>query len=255
VLHLRRELAGASLLCAEAETLFADLAENDPENADTRIFLVHAQYDYARVQRDLARFSEASSAYRRAIDNLGRIPVERLSAHSSNDFLRLEVLQRNLADCESAPLALGALASLQSKPTHDACRLLLTRVRLLKAMERTADTLDAVEAVCSLSADSAGDVTSLPSAIGQCAEILDNLRCTGPIEDRRTAIRRRCSDRAAALLARAIERGFADASRLETDPSLKWLHREPSFLSPVQRANHSLPAPSAATLSSAHDRH
>jgi hypothetical protein len=176
------------------------------------------------------------------------LPGERLSAHPLNAFLRLEVLQRDLADCESAPLALGVLAPLQSRPARDACPLLLARVRLLNALDRAADALDAVEAVCTLGADSAEDFAALTPALGECARITHDLRFTGPTEARRLAVRRRCADRSVSLLARAVERGFADGARLEHDPSLKWLHREPSFLSLVERLNNPLPAPSTSTV-------
>src|SRR5262249_6421399 len=145
VLHLRRDLREASPLYAEAERLFAELVEADPENADTRLFLIHAQYDLARLHRELGRFSEAALAYRRALDCLGQFPPERRSAPPPYKFLRAEVLRRDLADCESARLALGPLAPLQARPVRDAYPLLLARVRLLIAQGRAGDALDAVE--------------------------------------------------------------------------------------------------------------
>jgi tetratricopeptide (TPR) repeat protein/tRNA A-37 threonylcarbamoyl transferase component Bud32 len=255
VLHLRRDLAGAGPLYAEAEKLFEDLAEADPENADILYGLIHAQYDLARLQRDLARFSEAAGAYRRAIGSLGRFPGDRLSAHTPADFLQIEVLQRDLADCESAPLALEALAPLQSRPTPDASALLLARVRLLSAMGRPDDALEAVEAVCSLNADKADDLAALTLGLGECARILDDLRFTGPIGAHGLAVRRRCTERAVSLLALAVERGFVGGSRLEYDSSVKWLHREPSFLSLVERLKSSPPIPNPSTVPRAEGRH
>jgi serine/threonine protein kinase/tetratricopeptide (TPR) repeat protein len=201
VLYVRRDLAGAVPLYAEAEKHFADLSSADPENADTRFDLIHAQYDYARIQHDLGRFSEAASNYRHAIDTLSRLPGERRSAHVVREFLRIEVLRRDLADCEAAPLALGALTSLQSRPAREACPLFLTRIRLLIALDRTAEALDTVEAVCSLGALSLDDLAALTPALEECVRILDELRCSGPTEPRRVAIRTRCVDRKSSLLA------------------------------------------------------
>jgi tetratricopeptide (TPR) repeat protein len=201
VLHLRRDLAGAGPLSAEAEALFADLATADPDNAETRFLLLHAQYDHARLLRDQARFPEAALAYRRALDSLDRLPGEGIPSRPSAGFLRCEALRRDLADCEYAPMALGDLSALRSRPAREACPLLLARVRLLNATGRTAEALDAVEAACSLDAESSEDVASLAPSIGECARVLDELRCTGPAESRRSALRRRCNDRTAALLA------------------------------------------------------
>jgi tetratricopeptide (TPR) repeat protein/predicted Ser/Thr protein kinase len=204
VLRLRRDLPEASALYAEAEKLFAELIEADPENADTRFFLIHDQYDLARLQRERGRFTEAAQTYRRAIDGLHRLPLERLSAPPPYDFLRIEVLRRDLADCESAPRALGDLAPLQSKPARDAAPLLLTRIRLLIALGKAGEALDAVEAVCSLGGDAAEDSAALLPAIEECARILKDLRCTGSTDARRLAIRRRCADRIAVLRAGAV---------------------------------------------------
>jgi tetratricopeptide (TPR) repeat protein len=201
--RLRRELLEASPLYAEAERFFEELIEADPENADTRFFLIHAQHDLAQLLRDLGRFSEAGLAYRRAIDNLSRFPLERLVAPPPHEFLRVEVLKRNLADCESATLALGPLAVLQSKPARQACPLLLARVRLLIALDRAGDALDAVEAVCSLAADTVEDSNALIRALGECTRILDDLRTSGPTEARRLAVQHRCAARKASLVARA----------------------------------------------------
>ena len=101
VLHNQRDLAGAEPLHAEAEKLFTDLADADPENADSQFALIHAQYDHARLQRDLSRFSEAAATYRRALNSLSRLSGDRVSAHAPVDFLRAEILQRDLADCET----------------------------------------------------------------------------------------------------------------------------------------------------------
>jgi tetratricopeptide (TPR) repeat protein len=254
VLHLRRDLAGASPLYAEAETLFASLAQADPENADTRFMLIHAQYDYARLQRDFSRFSEAASAYRRAIDSLSRFPVERLSTDRTTDFMRIEILQRDLSDCESAPLALGTLAPLQSRPPHDACPLLLARARLLSALDRPADALDAMEAVCSVGADTADAFAAVTSALGECARILDDMRCTGTLEARRSKTRRRCTDRTVSILTRAVAHGFADGSHFEHDTSLNWLHGDPAFRALVDRLKTPQPAPTTSTVPGAATR-
>jgi tetratricopeptide (TPR) repeat protein len=247
VLRLRRDLAEATPFYAEAETLFAQVAAADPENAESIFQLVHAQYDHARVQRELGRFSEAATVYRRAIDALRGFPAERLSAEPANDFLRIALLQRDLDDCESATLALGALAAFKSMPRRNARKLLLARARLLTALDRRDDALDAVEAVDSLGTDGADELATLPPVLGECARILDELRSTGPTEARRLAVRRRCADRMVSLLARAVERGQIDGSRIETDSSLKWLHGESSFHSLVDRLHSTLrvPHPSA----------
>ncbi|APW62936.1 hypothetical protein [Paludisphaera borealis] len=211
VLPRRHDPAEASSLYAEAETLFAEAVESDPENADVRVMLVHAQYDRARLQRDLSHFSEAASTYRRTIETLNRIPREGLTAPAPHDFLEVEVLERELADCEAAPLALEALPSLLARPARDACRLLPARVRLLNALGSTADALDTVEAVCSVVADTAEDRAALTTAIGECVRVLSGPRSAGPAETRVTALRRRCAERIGSLLARSLERGFPTA--------------------------------------------
>jgi serine/threonine protein kinase len=103
VLLARRDLTAALPPSAEAETLFAELVAADPESANTRVFLVHAQYDHARVLRGSGQFSKAVLVFGRTIDSLGRVPAERRGEHSP-DFLRLDVLRSNLAECESAAL-------------------------------------------------------------------------------------------------------------------------------------------------------
>jgi tetratricopeptide (TPR) repeat protein len=104
VLLARRDLTAALPPAAEAETLFADLVATDPEHARTRVFLVHAQYDHARALRDSGQYSQAASVFRRTIDSLARVPAERRAERTGPDFLKLEVLRRSLAECESAAL-------------------------------------------------------------------------------------------------------------------------------------------------------
>ena len=199
VFHRRRELAVAGPLYGEAERLFADLVQADPENADTRFFLIHAQYDCTRLLRDLGRFPEAAAAYRRAIDSLSRFPAERVSARPQVEFLQVALLRRDLADCDAAPLALGALARLRTKPAREACPLLLSRARLLVARNRPADALDAVEALSALEVHSPEDAATLRPALDECTRILKDPRFAGPSEPRRTALLRRCNERTATL--------------------------------------------------------
>jgi tetratricopeptide (TPR) repeat protein len=102
VLHGRHDLQGAIPPYAEAEVLLAGLAEADPENVETRFMLSHAQYDHARVQKDLGRFADAATAYRRAIASLRKFPAERQPMFASVEFMQLDVLERALAECERA---------------------------------------------------------------------------------------------------------------------------------------------------------
>jgi tetratricopeptide (TPR) repeat protein len=102
VLRRRRQLDQAARLFAEAEQLFGELLEADPENADTRFFLIHDQYDLARLLRELGQFSQAEMAFRRALASLQRFPLERLPSPPPHEFLRVEVLRRDLAECEAA---------------------------------------------------------------------------------------------------------------------------------------------------------
>jgi tetratricopeptide (TPR) repeat protein len=104
VVHTHHDLARARPLFAEAEALFTGLSDNDPENVTSRFMLLHAQVDHARLLRDLERFQQAAEGYRRAIESLRRIPDERLSSHPPNSYLRLEILQRDLAECEASAL-------------------------------------------------------------------------------------------------------------------------------------------------------
>ncbi|QEH35754.1 Serine/threonine-protein kinase PknB [Aquisphaera giovannonii] len=108
VLHRRRDLAGAEPLYADAEALFADLVGSDPENADIRLSLIHDEDELARLLRETGRPSEAAPVLRRAIENLGRIPSQRIAAYPRADYLRPGVLQRYLSDCEAASTSAAA---------------------------------------------------------------------------------------------------------------------------------------------------
>ena len=50
----RGEYAEARPLCVEAERLYKDLAEADPEDREAQVWLVHAQYHFGRLERDRA---------------------------------------------------------------------------------------------------------------------------------------------------------------------------------------------------------
>src|SRR5262249_49965984 len=163
---------------------FVELAEADPDNADTGFQLIHAQYDLARLERDLGQFSEAAAGYRRAIASLSQLADEHLSIHPSADFLRAEILRRDLADCLSAPEALADLALLRTKPIRIACPLLLTRVRLLTGQARVAEALDTVEAICCFGAERTGDFAAVIAAIGECVRILDSFPSVGLTDTR-----------------------------------------------------------------------
>src|SRR5262249_17324139 len=141
-----------------------------------------------------------------------------------------------------------------SKPARNACPLLLTRARLLNGQAKAAEALDAVEAICSLGADSAEDFAALIPAIGECVRITDGIRSTSLIDARCQAVRRQSVHRAISLLAQAVARGFADGSALEQDSSLSWLQREPSFQSLVRRWNSSPSHPHTSAVPAAGDR-
>lgn len=240
----QRELVQARPPFQEAERLLLELTLADPENLGTQIWLIRAQCDLARLEREEQEFARAAAQFRSARDRLRRLRREgRLDGREELRVHLIHDLDLEIRDCESVSVALGDLGAVRSRPPGEAIRLLLVRARTRASQGQLAEVVAALEALCRLESEQAGDLFEQARCLAEAAGCLDDVRWPGiPAPDRHT-LRTRCHDRALAVLARAVERGFDDLERLETDIALAGLRRTPAYRDLVLRLK--TPPPSA----------
>jgi tetratricopeptide (TPR) repeat protein len=236
VAHRDREDAEARALFARAEALFASVAEADPEDQLVQVHLTMAQADLGRLERDAGDYARAAALFRRALDRVDRLDREgRLVGRPDFRATLLPSLPREIADCEAAPEALGEIGGLTARPSHEACRLLATRARLLTGRLRGHEVVATARALCKVRPGTGEDHDGLARSLAACLAGLDDGRWPGPPSPEWLAARDLCADRALASLRRAAELGFTDLKRIESDPDLAPLRGHPGYRELVER--------------------
>jgi eukaryotic-like serine/threonine-protein kinase len=198
--HHQRELSEARKLYEEAEQRFVELERADPEDADTqlRLFLVHS--GMGKVESDDGRYSVAKHLLRQSLDTLQRLEHEgRLGGQLGSIPQRIDTIQREIADCEAAPLVLRDLATVASQPLRTACTQLVSRARLLAGRGDKEELLETIDSVCSLDPTAAEDVAPIIAAIAECQVLLNDDRWPGQADPRIESLRRRCAERVTSL--------------------------------------------------------
>jgi tetratricopeptide (TPR) repeat protein len=98
----RRRLAEARPLLVEAERRFAQLVAADPEGLDDQIWLVLAQRDFAKLDRDEGQFARALDRFDQALRRMRRLEKEGRLEDRPRSFKERTIteLERGVDDCK-----------------------------------------------------------------------------------------------------------------------------------------------------------
>ena len=202
----------ARRLFQEAERLFAELVESDPERLQSRIALIHTQVHRAAMERELSQFALAAKLYRTALNHVQKLEREGRLAAGRISFINNVTLQNEIAFCDDAPKALVDLEFARSRPVVVATRLLLVRARTLGDRQ----VVVTARALLDLKADDPDGLYNIARSLSLLVNDLRSGRWPGFPQAERQGLERECVDRAAELLLRAEQRGFNDATRLQS---------------------------------------
>jgi hypothetical protein len=208
----------------------AELAAADPDNVEVAglhlIALTNAgdaSLDELRPDEARARFAEADRLLRR-LDEAGK-----LKGLASYDETRDRVRGR-LALCDLLPGALtdprkaAASPSVAAGALEQCCRLHLKGGRPDAAAK-------AAEALAALESSDKELLFGKAGGLARCLEAFD----AAPPAAKAACPRDRLTAAAADALSRAVDRGFDDLGRLETDVSLRALRGSPGYRAAVER--------------------
>ena len=226
----------ARRLYDESQRLFEELVAADPENLQNRMRLVQTLCNEASLVREQSQFAEAACLFRRAREHLANLRREgRLEGRPPVQIRRHEAIEREIAFCEAAPGLLDDLDAIRSRPSADACRLLVFRARATTAQGRRPDLVAAANALCELDAETTDDLWALARSLAECIAPLEDPRWDNPPEPDLRPLRDRCADRAVSVLARAADRDSGGWQAIEGDSSLASLRHHPAYGALVDR--------------------
>ena len=233
----RGDMPAARPLFVEAERLYAELAEADPEDREAQVWLVHARYHFGRLERDEEHFDAAARLFREALDHLQQLDREgKLEGRPAFKYRHMRVLKQDLAYCILAPRVLDDRSVARVQPPYVAIKLLRLRAQTACRAGPRRRTGQTVESLCAFEDGDWEDQYNLARAIATCVPYFEDGRSSSLPPPFARDLRRRCIDRALAALARSIDGGFPDPSRLEIDGDLASIRDPPAFRCVVERA-------------------
>ena len=226
----RGEHAEARPLCVEAERLYKDLAEADPEDREAQVWLVHAQYHFGRLERDERQFARAEEVFHRALDRLRQLDRQgKLEGRPAFKYRHMNVLEQEIAFCAAAPRILDDPSVVRSQLPIVAVDLLRLRARTLAERNRLTELAATIETLCGYEEGDWEAQYHLTRTLAHCMRYLEDGRPPGITSEAWSNLRRRCADRALAALSRAVERGYRDANQLEVENELTPIRELPGF--------------------------
>ncbi len=232
----------ASARSRQAERLFSELVEADPEDVDNQVRLVQTQFHLGCLEMDQIELPAALAHLRRARDGLLRLDRDgKLQGRPRDKEQLLPIFEAEAAACE-AVLAHGGEAGLKSRLRREAARLLRIRAGALAAAGRPGELDATAEALLDLDAEDAEDLYELGRCLAWCGGRIDqNKWPVVPTQDLKI-LRIRFGDKAAALLATAIDRGLDYPQRVSDDILLGPIRQHPSFRQITERLNANTPS-------------
>jgi hypothetical protein len=235
--------AEAKPLLREAERLGTMLAKADPDTIAYQLLVLEAQSVIAGTDIAEARYAEAAARLRPAIEQLQSLKNEgKLEGQPNYGIQYIQFWKGNLAYCEAAPRALKDVASVRSHPPGMAIRLLRLRARTLTGPADGPGLVATVEATFQILFSEIDDLLHLAAFSAECINSFDAIRAAGPPGLDYAAVRSRCADRGIAALSQALDRGYKEAFRLETDEIYKPLRSHPGFRPLIERMSRPQPA-------------
>ena len=226
----------ARQLLGEAEQLFTELVQSDPEHLESQIALCHTQLHFAILERDASRFAMAAGRFRRVRDRLRQLEREGRLEGRRASFMDDRVLAIETTFCEAAPRALLDLDFARSQPPVVAAKLLLLHARSLSEREATSRIGRTAESLSTLTADNPEDLFDLAQSLSSLISDFDAGRWPGLASRERQVLKQHCTDRAVDVLRQAVAHGLRDPGRLES-AELNGLSQHPGFRELVGRLN------------------
>jgi eukaryotic-like serine/threonine-protein kinase len=214
VVHSQRQIPPARNLFEEAARLFQEVVESDSEPLEYRMRLLHTKFNLASLERDDGQFDTAAALFRKLHDQFVQLEREGQFEHGRIPFTNRKALQGEVAFCETAQRALANIQFARSQPPVLAARLLRFRARELTSDNDQALAALTSQALCTLNSQDPDDLYDLARDLCRFVSDLTSARWASLPGQKREALTKQCTDRAASLLILASDRGFADAARL-----------------------------------------
>jgi tetratricopeptide (TPR) repeat protein len=102
VARAQGQVAEARTLYREAEQIFSDLVEADPENLEPEITLLHTQINQARMEEAELQFGAAATLFRRVLDRVSRLKRDGALVDREEWFANTDALTAEIAKCDAA---------------------------------------------------------------------------------------------------------------------------------------------------------
>ena len=130
---------------------------------------------------------------------------------------RVQVIREDdLSLPSNTPAAKQDLAFILDHPTRQACKLLANRA-MASAYRPESDLIATVNALCDLKPSDKKTLEILAAACSQCFGVLDASRTRYLTAAERLALQNRCADRGVAALSQAIDLGYKNLRRLDSE--------------------------------------
>ena len=218
---------GACALLLEAEQLFGELIEADPENVELQIKLALSRCKLGALECDEGRYDRAEEHYRRAVDHLLRLEGEgRIGHHWEYGRWSFAGLKEDLAYCRAAPGALESLDAARDHPPPLARRLLLLHARRRACAGAEGRRKGGRRGV--VRPGERMERQPLPPRLLP-AQALGSLDDGAPGTVGVDPLRIRAADLAVDALSRAVDAGTCAPSHLDADPTLVAIRAPPGL--------------------------
>jgi tetratricopeptide (TPR) repeat protein/predicted Ser/Thr protein kinase len=226
----QREPGEARDLYRQAEQLFLQLVEADPEHFESLSKLLRTRYNVARLEEAESHYPQAGALFRTVLEEVSRLKRAGRLEDRRDAFANTKTLANEVAFCEAAPRALADMDFVRSQPAAVAARLLLLKASST-ASEQDAQELKKVgETLLALQPDTPDDAYDVARHLALLISELRSSPSSKLASSDRQSLIDRCTDRAVQLLRAAIARGLRDPALLQSG-ELAPLHQHPGFKS------------------------
>jgi hypothetical protein len=235
VARAQGQVAEARTLYREAERIFSDVVEADPENLEPEITLLHTQINQARMEQADLQFGSAATLFRRVLDRVNRLEADGRMADGEDGFLNTKSLKAEIDFCDAAPRARDDFAFARNYPAALAARLLVLHARSQSdTTKRPRRLTEVAEALVALDAEAPGALHELAQQLAQFISDLESRRWPELAQAEREKLLERCADRRLELLRQAHARGFSGTAAPD-HPELAPIQPKPADRSTLAR--------------------
>ncbi len=240
-------LEEAGPLSRQAEQLFTELVQIDPDDIDNRLRLLQTQFDCGCIAMDELQIKAALARIHGALDGLRLLDRDgTLEGRPRDKSQLLPRFKDEMAACQAVAASPGDLAALRSDSARETCRLLRIRAGVMAEEGRVAEFAATAQALCELDAREPEDLYRIGRSLAWCAGRIDRIGGTATTGQDLKPLKQRCENRAVAALVQAIDSGLRDPGRLKHEPDLTSVREHVRFRQLIERLTGPDPAPKAA---------